>query len=157
RPLGIALMVLTALAIGGGAAALTQTRSSTPTTSSATADPPTPTATMVTTEPTPSNSTTPSDPTEITLELGAHGPITKVIRPAARRVALEDGKARVTVAPFRGELPIEVEVAGKGLARGVAREGGPTTIRLSPVKTAVPGRPHSHPKSSSELQGSPYE
>src|SRR5262249_1068016 len=101
------------------------------------------------------------------LQLVADAPITKIIRPASRRVALEDGKAFVTVNPFHSDLAIEVEIAGGGRARGTAHAGGPTTIHLVTTKGASAGggaKPGSKSPTGSashapgsELHKSPYE
>ncbi|MCW5835959.1 MAG: hypothetical protein KIS78_26400, partial [Labilithrix sp.] len=86
---------------------------------------------------------------------------TKVIRPAARRVALEDGRAKVTVAAFHGDLPIDVEIAGGRRAHGVAHAGGPLAVKLTTTKGSA-ARPHvsppkAAPRASKELQESPYK
>ena len=107
-------------------------------------------------EPAPAPAPSSSVSAELELVLVADAPITKVIRPIYRRFAIEDGKAMVTVAPFKGELPIEVELANGSRAKGIAKPNGPTTIKLT---TAKAPRGVARPKSSStsELHKSPYE
>ncbi|MCA9585635.1 MAG: serine/threonine protein kinase [Myxococcales bacterium] len=104
-------------------------------------------------------------PSLVRLELIADRPITKIIKPISpRRVALEDGKAWVEVSPPTSDLDVEVELAGGGIARGVARVGGPPTLRLETASAAAPRarppkRTPSRPASKSkpgELQDSPY-
>ncbi|MFO0741835.1 MAG: serine/threonine-protein kinase [Labilithrix sp.] len=97
--------------------------------------------------------------TDPKLELVADAPIAKVIRPAYRRFAIEDGRALVTVAPFKGELPIEVELASGARAKGAAKAGGPTMIKLTTAKTSkgpLP-KPPAKPSSDGELHKSPYQ
>lgn len=112
-----------------------------------------------TTEPEPSPAPQPEPAsTDPKLELIADAPIAKVIRPAYRRFAIEDGKALVTVAPFKGELPIEVELANGARAKGSAKPNGPTTIKLTTTKLprGAP-RPAPKPSSDGELHKSPYQ
>ncbi len=93
------------------------------------------------------------------LELVADAPIAQVLRPAARRVIVEDGKALVTVNPFKNDLPIEVELKTGARAKGVARVGGPTTIHLvtAPRSTKPGPKPHPAAPPGNDLHKSPYE
>ena len=81
----------------------------------------------------PSKESTPAS-SDRELELVADGPIAKVTVANAQRVSLERGRAYVDVPPWRGDLPIEAELASGALARGTARDGGPLKIRLTTVK-----------------------
>lgn len=110
-------------------------------------------------EPFPEPSPEPEPPsTDPKLELIADAPIAKVIRPAYRRFAIEDGKALVTVAPFKGDLAIEVELTNGARAKGVAKRSGPTTIKLTTSRPprGVP-KPAPKPTPDSELHKSPYQ
>ncbi|MBX3227524.1 MAG: protein kinase [Labilithrix sp.] len=96
------------------------------------------------------------------LELIADGAIAKVVRPTRQRVELlEDGKALLRVGAVKSDLAIEVELANGARAKGVAKPGGPTTIRLVTVPSTKPkpgARPPPKPASTpNELHKSPYD
>jgi hypothetical protein len=100
--------------------------------------------------------------------LHAPGVIESVRIKGARRVDLDGTTARVTVAPWQGDLPVEVAIAGGVLARATATELGPReldttlvapTVSAAPSASAapkkVPGGNGGKP-GKGELQENPY-
>jgi serine/threonine protein kinase len=101
-------------------------------------------------------------PAEPVLELVADAPIAKVVVANVQKVSLEHGRAMVTVAPWKGELAIEAELTNGAVARGIAREGGPTTVQLTTVKRIAAGKPRPKPpiptaSAKGELHDDPYK
>jgi serine/threonine-protein kinase len=104
----------------------------------------------------------------VSLVLHAPGVIESVRIKGARRVDLDGTTARVTVAPWQGDLPVEVAIAGGVLARATATELGPReldttlvapTVSAAPSASAapkkVPGGNGGKP-GKGELQENPY-
>jgi serine/threonine protein kinase len=183
RSLGWLVMIAAAIGIGVGVLFLVVLKKRT-TAASRSASTSNPVVALATSTSTSTLSSSLSSSEGRSLDLVADGPITKVVVAGTRRVSIEDGQAQVLVSPWRGDLPIVVELADGRIANGVAHEDGPTRIQLIvaasgsiPEKKALqpsaikprskPGQPLQParsggtpsaptPKTSSELQDNPY-
>ena len=116
---------------------------------------------------------------EVVLELTADAPIDRVSAPGIHGAQVDGAHAKLVVARWGGELPIEAALEGGSTARAVAQSDGMREIRLLTVPaplsvassappavapppapearpTPRPARPPPGPRPAGELQANPY-
>lgn len=110
-------------------------------------------------------------PDEVALELSADAPIESVRALGMRDVQVRGTEARLVVARWGGELPIDAVLEGGRAARVVAESDGPRVLQLAPLApppsaappppTPAEARRPAHPRPvapppTSELHANPY-
>jgi hypothetical protein len=75
---------------------------------------------------------------EVALTITADGPIDRVSAPGIHGAQVEGAHARLVVARWGGDLPLEAVLEGGAVARATADSDGSRTIHLVTVPTAAP-------------------